>query len=576
MTSPLPDYPALLDWTWAEIEPHYAELAERPLTADGAAAWLADWSALTARVHELGTRLWVATTLNTADEGAVARHQAYLDQIFPPAEAAEQRLKQKLLDSGLEPAGFELPLRNVRAEAALFRQANLPLLSESKKLDTRYDQIVGAQAVAWEGQEITLPLLKAEMHSPDRARREAAWRLGHARWLADRDALNRLWTEYMRLRLTLAGNADFGRDYRAYRWQQLLRHDYMPDDCLRFQAAIEEVVVPAAERLYARHSARLNLDRLRPWDLTDGEYGRPPELPGTPPMRPFETGAELAAGCSRILHQVHPVFGGYFDTLQREGLLDLDNRRHKAPGGYQEDFPATGRPFIFMNAVGLPVDVDTLLHEAGHAFHFFESAALPYLAQRRVGWEFAEVASMSMELLASPYLGAETGGFYTPAEAARARRDHLEDSLLFWPYMAVVDGFQHWVYTHPEAGSDPAACDAAWDQLWQRFMRGVDWTGLESERCTGWHRKAHIHQEPFYYVEYGLALLGAVQVWGNAQRDQAGAVERYRQALALGGTATLPRLFAAAGAQLAFDPPVLRRAVEQIEDALARLETQAA
>jgi oligoendopeptidase F len=307
---------------------------------------------------------------------------------------------------------------------------------------------------------------------------------------------------------------------------------------------------------------------LRPWDT----HARAPH---EAPLRPFGDGAELAERGEAVLTRVDGELGGHFATLRREGFLDLDNRKGKAPGGYCAYFPVARRPFIFMNAVGLPGDVRTLLHEAGHAFHDFEMARLPYHQQRDAPIEFAEVASMAMELLAAPYLRRSDGGYYDQAEYARARIEHLEGILTFWPYMAVVDGFQHWAYTNPEAAADPAACDAAWDRLWGRFMHGVDWSGLDAERMTGWHRKQHIYRYPFYYVEYGLAQLGAVQVWRNALSDQAGAVAAYRRALALGGTATLPDLFQAAGARFAFDAGALREAVELIEGTIGALEQAA-
>jgi oligoendopeptidase F len=273
-----------------------------------------------------------------------------------------------------------------------------------------------------------------------------------------------------------------------------------------------------------------------------------------------------------VFQQVDPQLGQYFETMRREGLLDLDNRKGKAPGGYCTSFSLVRRPFIFANAVGIHDDVQTLLHEGGHGFHVFESSRLPYLQQLQVPMEFAEVASMSMELLASPYLARERGGFYSSADAARARAEHLEGIVQFWPYMAVVDAFQHWVYTHPDQATEAAACDETWSALWERFMPGVDWSGLEEEQRTGWQRKLHIHQAPFYYIEYGLAQLGAVQVWRNALQDQAGSVAAYRRALALGGTVTLPELFAAAGGRFAFDASALQEAVTLIEATLAELE----
>jgi len=551
-------------WDWAQIEPYYQALAAQPIDEASVESWLKDWTRLSKLLRETHQRLWVASTVDTTDLQARQRYTDFLDNIYPQAQAAEQKIKEKLLASGLEPPGFEVPLRNMRLEAELFCEANLPLLSEELKLATEYDKISGAQTVQWQGKEVTLLQLHPVYLDPDRSLRERAWRLASARQLADRQAINDLWVKLLAIRRQLAANANLP-DYRAYRWRQLLRFDYTPQDCKQFHRAIEAVVIPAARRLYERRRRLLAVGALRPWDVHVDVRGRPP-------LKPFSTIAELEEKTSAIFEGVDPALGDYFEIMRREGLLDLDNRKGKAPGGYCTDFPASSRPFIFCNSVGVHDDVQTLLHEGGHAFHVFESSRLPYFQQMHVPLEFAEVASMGMEFLASPYLSAEQGGFYTPAETAQARVDLLEGYLLFWPYMAVVDAFQHWVYEEAEAASDPANCDAQWVELWERFMTGVDWSGLEQEKMTGWQRKLHIHEDPFYYVEYGLALLGAAQVWRNALKDQRAATAAYRWALALGGTATLPQLYAAAGARFAFDAGTLGEVVDLMERTISELE----
>ncbi len=555
----------LLAWTWPEIEPLCKDLEAWQLSAANVDDWLAEWSRLSENIFEMRERLYVATTVNTSDTEAENRFKAFLDDIQPQAEAADQRLREKLLASGLEPKGFEIPLRNMRTEAALFREANLPLLTEEDKLANEYDKIVGAQSVMWEGRDVTPTALRPVYQEPDRARREEAWRTVQDRWLKDRQAVSDLWQRFLPLRRKIAKNADYGDDYRAYRWKSMLRFDYSPADCKSFHQAIEEVVVPAAAGIYERRRQRLGVSTLRPWDLDVDPLGRAP-------LRPFKTVSELQTKVSSIFHHVDPQLGQYFDLMRNEGLLDLDNRKNKAPGGYCDDFVASRRPFIFMNSVGLHDDVQTLLHEGGHAFHTFEMSKLPYIHQMQVGMEFAEVASMGMELLAAPYLAEDSGGFYSTADAARARVEHLEGSILFWPYMAVVDAFQQWVYENPDAALAPANCDAEWARQWRRFMRGVDWSGLQQQVATGWQRKLHIHQIPFYYVEYGLAQLGAVQIWANALKDQAGAVASYRRALALGGTVTLPQLYATAGAKFAFDAATLRACVGLMEETIGKLD----
>lgn len=550
---------------WAQVEPYVAELLATELTDDNVHTWLRHWTELTKLVFETANRHRVATTRDTGDAQAEAQWRAYLDEIDPAWKAADQQFKERLLASHLQPPGLEVSLRKLRTEAEWFRSANLPLLAEEQKLAQEYYKITGAQTVIWEERQLTIDQLKPVLHDPERSVRERAWRLTSTRQLDDRAVLNALWTKLLALRQQIAANADCA-DYRAYRWQQFHRFDYTPADCLAFHAAIEEVVVPAAERIYERRRQRLSLEPLRPWDLDA-------DLQGRPPLHPFTDGAELEARVATMLAHVDPQLGAHFALMRRMGLLDLENRKGKAPGGYCTFFPLQGHPFIFMNAVGLPRDVEVLLHEAGHAFHVFATAHLPYHQQWFPGAEFAEVAAMAMELLAAPYLAAQEGGFYTGQDAARARVEHLERLLLFWPYMAVVDAFQHWVYTHPTAAADPTHCDAHWGELWQRFMRDVDWCGLEPELATGWQRKLHIFLGPFYYVEYGLAYLGAVQIWRNARLNQAEAVARYRQALALGGTVSLPQLFAAAGARFAFDAETLGEAVTLIEQTIVELET---
>jgi oligoendopeptidase F len=553
-----------MNWDWKQIEPFFHALEISRLDDENVEAWLSGWTRLSNLIQETYARLYVATTVDTNDAGSEERFQAFLNQILLPAHAHEQKLKEKLLQNGLKPAGFEIPLRNMQTEADIFRENNLPLLSEEQKLNTHYDRIIADQTVSWEGKELTILQLIPVLQGIDRDKRERAWRLGAERQLADRKAINDLWAELLDVRVKIAVNAGMS-DYRVYRWRELLRFDYTPQDCFAFHQAIEAVVVPAAERIYEKRRKQLGVDRLRPWDLEVDPLGRPP-------LRPFQSIDELEESAQQIFDQVDPQLGAYFQTMRRESLLDLDNRKGKAPGGYCIDYPVAKKPFIFANAVGVHNDVQTLLHEGGHAFHVFEKSYLPYNQQLHIPSEFAEVASMGMELLAGPYLGTAEGGFYSVKDAARARIEHLETSICFWPYMAVVDAFQHWVYEHPEQAVHPEQCDSRWGSLWQRFMRGQDWSGLDAEMMTGWHRKPHIHQIPFYYIEYGLAQLGAMQIWRNGLQDQDAAVRAYRQALSLGNTVGLPELYRAAGAKFTFDAQTLGEVVQLAEETIQQLE----
>ena len=563
MFSALPkDATKLLSWPWAEIEPYYNDLEKRRLNVFCVDQWMADWSAIYSLVDEIHSRLNVATSVNTADADSQRLLNAFLDDVDPKCKQAEQRLKQKLLACGLCPHGFEQQLKRIKAEAALFREQNLPLLAAEQKLRQTYSAITGSQTVQWEGKEITITRLKPVYQQQDRALREKAWRLSSQRQLQDRAKMNDLWREYFTLRQRISANAGFA-DYRAYRWQYLQRFDYTPQDCEAFQDAIEQAVVPAAVELYQKRAEKLGLAALRPWDLAVDPDQQPP-------LKPFADMNELTAKTSNVFHGLDATLAGHFDGMVKGKLLDLENRTNKRPGGYCTTFAAAKRPFIFANAVGVQGDVQTLLHESGHAFHVFESNGLPYFQQTEPPMEFAEVASMGMELLASPHLGA----FYDRRDAARALIEHLEGLILFWPYMAVVDAFQHWAYLNPTQAIDPAHCDAVWSRVHARFMKGIDYAGLDDAVMTGWQKKLHIFIHPFYYVEYGLAQLGAVQIWGRSLNDKAAALAAYRSALALGGSKPLPELFAAAGAAFAFDADVLRKAVALIRGQIALLEQQ--
>jgi len=312
-----------------------------------------------------------------------------------------------------------------------------------------------------------------------------------------------------------------------------------------------------------RRRGEMGLAELRPWDVSV-------DAMGLAPLKPFDAIDGLTSPAAEIFSNVDPNFGDYFRRMAGAGLLDLDNRKGKAPGGYCQTLAFRKMPLIFMNAVGVDGDVRTLLHESGHAFHAFEAASQPLIFQRHPGSEMAEVASMSMELLASPYLDRPHGGYYTASEARRSNARRLEDIVLFLPHCASVDAFQQWIYLDPD-GRDAGARDRRWLELRRRFEGdSVDWSGLDPERIARWYQQPHFFASPFYYIEYGIAQLGALQIWRNSLRDQSDAVRRYREALALGATRSLPELLQAAGARLVFDREGVRELVALIEDELSR------
>ncbi|HJR79789.1 MAG TPA: M3 family oligoendopeptidase [Anaerolineales bacterium] len=562
------DAKSILALTWKDYEPYYKDLETRELNERNIQAWLDDWSTLAATVDEHYWRLYIATTVNTADKDGEAQFNQYIEEIQPAAKTAEQKLKNKLLASGLSPKGFETALRRLQAEAEIFRVENLPLIAEEQKLATEYNQLMGSVTVAWDGEERTLVQMFALLFEMDRSLRQRAWEAEQTARLKERENLNTLWEKFMSVRLKITKNAGMP-DYRAYAWKQKFRFDYSPEDCKSFHAAIEEVVVPATKRIYEKRRQKLGIDSFRPWDV----YADPL---GAATIRPYETIDEFKSKSHAIFEHVDPKFGEYFQIMMDENLLDLDSRKNKAPGGYSLGLHVAHRPFVFMNNMNTWWDVQTILHEGGHAFHEFERAHVHFYqrGENYLPAEFGEVASIGMELIASPYKTKEYGGFYTESEAARAMIELLESGLTFWPYMALVDAFQHWIYENPKEGSNAYKCEEKWAELWDRFIVGIDYSGFEDRKKTYWHRQLHIFTSPFYYIEYGLAQLGAAQVWANSIKDQKKAVADYRKALALGATVPLPQLFSAAGAKFAFDAKPLKEAVDLMEEVIGEMEAK--
>jgi oligoendopeptidase F len=564
-SSMLPSSPAAFaKATWDDVVPYFDDLVERPLDPDTVEAWLRAWSRLEELVTEAAAQAMIAYTIDTSDPDKEKDHLRFSTEILPRMEERSVELARRFVALGHESPELATTLARFRTSIDIFREANIPLFSELEELSARYQRITGSMTVEWDGVERPLPQLQPFLKSPDRAIRERAFRTATQPYIEERGALAGLFDRMFALRQRAARNAGFA-NYRDYTFPAKFRFDYTPADCERFHEAVERTATPAAARVLEQRRRRLGLDVLRPWDLAVDPYR-------ATPLRPFETVDEFVGKARHVFDRVDPVLGGQFQTMIDERLLDLDSRKGKAPGGYCETLQFRGRPFIFMNAVGLVDDVMTLLHEAGHAFHAFASHRQPLIWQRHPGSEAAELASMSMELLASPHLAQPTG-YFTPEDHRGAWLEHLEDILLSLVHIASVDAFQTWIYTSPDGG-DAAARDEEWLRIRNHFERGVDWSGLETERVARWYRQLHIFMYPFYYIEYGIAQVGALQIWRNSLEDPVGAVARYREALALGAVRSLPDIYRAAGAKLTFDARVIGELVELVEEQIEHIRSQ--
>jgi len=539
------------------------QLLALPL-ADASAleSWLLDVDELESALEAAETRARIAATRDTTDPAARARHlqiqQRLLPFVRPRLDALDRHFLAAPARDGLPAERWAVLERLKTNRATLYRPANVPLVAREAELLQRHDEHLGGLLVAFRGERHTPQAMARFLDHPDRATREEAFRALTAARLTLADVLSDLFEELLALRRELAANAGLP-GYRDYRFREMERFDYGPAECEAFAVAIEEQVVPVVCELREARRRALGLAQLRPWDLVV-------DPAGLPPLRPFRTADELAALGERLLRRVDPELGSQFAFLREAGQLDLANRPGKAPGGYNATLHDVRLPFIFANAVGLQNDVRTLLHEAGHAFHTLACRDQPVVSYRHAPMEFCEVASMTMELLAAEHYAAG----YSAADAARARRQQLEHSLALLPWVATIDSFQHWLYTYPEHTRSERA--AYWTALRMRFEPDVDWSGHMEWLAVEWQRQLHLFRHPFYYIEYGMAQVGALQIWLNARHQGRPAVEAYRQALALGGSRPLPELFTAAHACFDFGPAMLGTLARAVRDALGEAE----
>lgn len=551
---------------WEHIEPLFDALETRAAncrTVTDFEAWLLDAGELSAALDQEASCRYIAMTCHTDNAEAEKAYLHFVERIEPRLKPRQFALAKTFLAHPLRPQlpthRYQVFDRDQQLLVDLFREENVPLETEEAKLGQQYQKLSGSLTVQFRGEEKTLVQMGRYLEEPDRATRQEAWELITERRLRERDQFESLFDDLRGLRVRIAGNAGFP-SYRDYAFKARGRFDYGPAECAAFHDAIEREIVPLLKQQQARRRAQLGLASLRPWDLAVDPLNRPP-------LKPFETVDELLDRGQRIFDQVDDQLAADFRLMRERQVLDLANRKGKAPGGYQSTLAEARLPFIFMNAVGMQRDVETLLHEAGHAFHALATKNEDLHAYRGSPIEFAEVASMSMELLGGDFIEA----YYGPAEARRARIKHLEGIVEVFPWIAAVDAFQHWLYTHPTHSREERA--AAWLALLDRFGGDVDWSGLETARPYTWHRQLHIFLYPFYYVEYGIAQLGALQVWANSKRDRRQALADYRAALALGNSRPLPELFKRAGCRFQFDAATVRPLARMLREELEHLAT---
>jgi len=550
---------------WAQLEPLFFKLeadAAKIKSSRGLQDWILKCSELGAAVDQEGATRYINKSCDTESAEIKKAFLHFVEEIEPKSKPHWQKLKELVLKS---PFHERLPqkrwavfLRAIKNEFDLFRPENVALQVEESKLETQYQETMAAMTVQFQGKEQTLQQMGRYLEEPDRSLREQVWNLIRERRLQDREKLEQIFDALLELREQIARNAGLPT-YREYAFRQKNRFDYTPKECEDFHDAVAELVVPLARKLQKRRAKLLGVKPLRPWDSGVDAKNRPP-------LKPFTDVGQLVDKCYSIFNRIHPDLAKDYDILRKQRLLDLDSRKGKQPGGYQCSLEEARVPFIFMNAVGLQPDVETMLHEAGHAFHALAVRDEPLLNYRSAPMEFCEVASMSMELLGAPHLTE----FYSEADAARARRTHMEGIVGLLPWIATIDAFQHWIYTHPGHSRDERK--AHWLSLLDRFGGIENWSGIEDGRAYLWHRQGHLFGLPFYYIEYGIAQLGALQLWLKSKKDTNAAVTNYRKALSLGGSRPLPDLFKAAKLKFDFGPKTVKPLVRAVQKELKSLE----
>ena len=529
-------------------------------TASDLESWLDHHGELSAAIDQTRTERYIAMTCDTTDSVAEQRYLHFIETIDPWLKPIEFEIKKKLAqhpafsDLGESYAVFKRKIQNA---IALFHPDNIERETQLSKLSQRYQKIMGSLTARFDGEEQTLPRLSRVLEEPNRDRREKAWEAIAQSRLAHAEELEVLFNEMVQLRHRIARTAHFS-DYRDYAFALCERFDYSPKDCEAFHSSIESHFVPLYRSLQQERQTTLGFNRLRPWDLAVDPHLRPP-------LRPFKTTEELSQKTLQVFEKLDSRLAAYYKILCDGRLMDLDNRKGKAPGGYQSTLEEARLPFIFMNAVGTQRDVETLFHEAGHAFHTLAARDQALYAYRGAPIEFCEVASMSMELLAGDYLDL----FYNEEDKRRACRDHLEGIVKFFPWMAAVDAFQHWIYTNPDHSAEQRR--QSWLALQNRFGGIEDYSGYELVRATLWHRQLHVFEYPFYYVEYGIAQLGALQLWRRFRAAPREALDFYIEALRLGGSRPLPELFRAAGLEFDFSSQTIAPLVELLKEQLQNL-----
>ncbi len=554
--------------SWENIEPYVDDLIQRNLSCSSCLEKLiSDSSNLAEHISETGALLYIGMTCDTENETKKNDFLNFVENIRPKLSKFSDKLNRRIAEHpsvGDLPDRYDLMIRGIKSDIDIFREENIPLGVEQTKLVTKAQGITGGMTVEFEGEERTFPEMKAFLESNNRSVREKAWKSMVSRWMNDSEELSEIFDELIKIRHEIAKNAGFD-SYTNYMFKAMHRFDYTVEDCLTFHNSIEKVCMPIVREINEKRRSSFNLEILSPWDVNE-KSGSGPDIEGKNPLRPFDNVGEMVQKLSELFHRMSRDLGNKFDKLVEMDTLDLETRKGKAPGGYQYYLEKSRVPFIFMNAAGLQGDLETMIHESGHAFHSLYCGHLDLIDERNYPIEFAEVASMSMELLTQD----EWQIFYdNDDEVNRAILSHLEGVVFLLPWIATIDAFQHWIYANPNHTREERT--EYWLSLRDRFGSKMDWKDNEDFRELSWQQQGHLFGVPFYYIEYGIAQLGALQLWQTHRKSPEKALKDYENAMKLGNTKILPELFAAAELKLGFDEKHVDSLINEVKTAMAEV-----
>ncbi|HYG03206.1 MAG TPA: M3 family oligoendopeptidase [Chryseosolibacter sp.] len=549
--------------SWDVIRPYFENLLSRDIAdKEDLKKWFTDRSELESVISEDLAWRYIKMTCYTENKDYLNAYQDFIQNIQPQIAPVEDQLNRKAAESKFlndltGDEGYDIMIRNLKKDIEIFRDENVPLYTEISTEAQKYAQLSGAMTVTIDGKEMTLQQAGVLLMSPDRAKREDAYRKIVERRLKDKQQLDDLFTKLVNLRHQVAVNAGF-KNFRDYMFKSLGRFDYTPQDCFDFHEAIKTEVVPLLNEFAKERKAALKVSSLRPWDKAVDAEGRDP-------LKPFTNGQELTEKTINVFHKLDVYLGQCLSIMKEMGHLDLESRIGKAPGGYNYPLAEIGVPFIFMNATSTLRDMVTIMHEGGHAVHNFLTRDLELNAFKSTPSEVAELASMSMELISMDHWDS----FFSAEDLKRAKHEHLEDLIETLPWVATVDKFQHWIYENPNHTQEQRK--SQWNKIFDEFTDTLtDWSGLEEAKEYLWQKQLHLYEVPFYYIEYGMAQLGAIAVWRNYRNDPKKGLQGYMNALKLGYLRSIPEIYKAANIRFDFSKSYISELVTFVRQELAK------